>query len=195
MPNRAAIFEYDVRITTLAGVKIKLLDIMDDISGNTNIRDVKVVLSRAFACSMCIIKLLIGVEELSNAWSLSRFGQQGVRLNLTMVQSLHYCDEAFQELMKCLLLQHVNTDVVDELSGSMQIQMLQMFTAVLHYLSLVGGAMLKRFVAFATLAPINTRRRCIVAGIGGLHCRLPLLVAMLQWFACLAALAHTKMQR
>ena len=63
---------------------------------------------------MYIIRLLNGVEELSNASSLSRIGHQGDSLNLTMVQSV-YCDQACKELLSCLRRSQVSTDVVEQL--------------------------------------------------------------------------------
>ena len=63
---------------------------------------------------MYIIRLLNGVEELSNASSFSRIGHQGDSLNLTMVQSV-YCDQACKELLSCLRRSQVSTDVVEQL--------------------------------------------------------------------------------
>ena len=94
---------------------MKLRDIMDGISDETIIRDVKCYIGRAISCSMYIIKLFSGVEELSNATSLSAVGSRGDSLILTMVQSPH-CDEAScTELLRCLRREQVATDVVDEL--------------------------------------------------------------------------------
>ena len=95
-----AIFEIDVRIMILVGKEVKLCDIMKDISGKTNIWDLKCLLSTAMSCSMYIINLLVGVEELFNACLLFRIGHQGDSLNLTMVKSMH-CDQAGKELLSC----------------------------------------------------------------------------------------------
>ena len=113
--SHGAVFASDVRITTLSGQNMQLRDIMDHISDETSIRDVKCYIGRAISCSMYIIKLLSGVEELSNATSLSRVGHRGDSVILTMVQSPH-CDEAScTELLRCLRRDQVATDVVDEL--------------------------------------------------------------------------------
>ena len=106
--SNGAIFDSDVRMTTFAGLKIKLYDIMYDISRNINILDVKCALSRGIPCPMHIIKLLMGVEELSNARSVSSIGQQGGRVNLTMVQC-HYCERASNALMNCIRGHEVST--------------------------------------------------------------------------------------
>ena len=113
--SNGAVFVSDVRITILSGQVMKLRDIMDGISDETIIRDVKCSIGRAISCSMYTIKLLSGVEELSNATSLSRVGHRGDSVILTMVQSPH-CDEAScTELLRCLRRDQVATDVVDEL--------------------------------------------------------------------------------
>ena len=113
--SNGAVFVSHVRITSLSGQVMKLCDIMDGISDETIIRDVKCSIGRAISCSMYTIKLLSGVEELSNATSLSRVGHRGDSVILTMVQSPH-CDEAScTELLRCLRRDQVATDVVDEL--------------------------------------------------------------------------------
>ena len=96
--RHGAIFDSDVRITSVAGLEIKLCGIMADIPNTINIQDVKCALSRSIPCPMHIIKLLMGVEELSNARSVSSIGQQGGRVNLTMVHC-HYCERASNALM------------------------------------------------------------------------------------------------
>ena len=126
-----AIFEIYVRITIIFGLEIKLCDIINDISGTTNIRDVKCTFSKAISCLMYIIRLLNGVEELSNASSFFRIGHQGDSLNLTMVQSV-YCDQACKELLSCLRRSQVSIDVWNSSSGSRLIQMLSICMAVLH---------------------------------------------------------------
>ena len=67
----------DVQILTPAGEAIKLSDILEDISGKTNIRDVKHSLSAAISCSMYSISLACGVDKLSNSSLLSHLGYQG----------------------------------------------------------------------------------------------------------------------
>ena len=156
--SNGAIFDSDVRITILAGVEIKLCDIMDDILNKINILDVKCALSRGIPCPMHIIKLLMGVEELSNARSVSSIGQQGGRVNLTMVQC-HYCERASNALMNFIRGPEVNTYLVNELlwihANPNATDLNGCTTLHLAF----GQGILQRFAALLTLALNKSRRR------------------------------------
>ena len=113
--SHGAVFASDVQITTLSGQTMQLRDIMDHIWDETSIRGVKCHIGRAISCSMYIIKLFSGVEELCNATWLSALGPRGDCLILTMVLSPHYDEASCTELLRCLRRDQVTTEAVDDL--------------------------------------------------------------------------------